>query len=63
MIPPKMDGDNAMCRDDECESSQDCLRFMARPAKYQTYAEFGRAEGAGRCGSFIPFGSEEGNPD
>ena len=52
-----------LCRDDECESSQDCLRFMARPAKYQTYADFGRAEGAERCGSFIPFGSEEGNPD
>ena len=63
MIPPKMDGDRAMCRDHECESSQDCLRFMARPAKFQVYADMCREPDAERCDSFIPFGSDEGDPD
>ena len=47
------DADRSMCCDRECPSRTECLRFMAKPALFQVYADQGRAAGAERCDNFI----------
>ena len=31
--------DISMCNYEKCKKSQDCLRFLARPDKYQSYID------------------------
>lgn len=44
--------DIAMCADDKCPSRRKCYRFIATADTYQTYGDFGRADGAGKCAHF-----------
>lgn len=46
--------DISMCRDKQCPSRLDCYRFTAKPSQFlQSYASFGRDDGADRCVSFV----------
>lgn len=52
--------DVALCRDYACPSRETCYRFLATPSPFmQTYASFGREEGAQKCGSYWPTTEKE----
>lgn len=56
---PRPDSDRLMCRDHDCPSKLDCLRYAGPVAEHQVWADQGREPGAERCGEFLPLHPRE----